>query len=76
MTKLRTVKKGGEKGDRVLTNSDFRVLELIDFSYRYLRLIDDPVDVHKRFDKNDTEDRYGEHILRVYETGKKLFGGK
>jgi hypothetical protein len=76
MARIRTVKKDGEAGERVLTNSDFRVLELIDFSYRYLRLIDDQIDVHKRFDKNDTEDRYGQNILTVYETGKKLFGGK
>lgn len=76
MAKIRTIKKDGGEGDRVLTNSDFRVLELIDFSYRYLRLIDDQIDVHKRFDKNDTEDRYGAHIATVYETGKKLFGGK
>ena len=76
MAKLRTVKKDGEAGDRVLTNSDFRVLELIDASYRYLRLIKDPVDIHKRFDKTDTEDRYGEHIRFVYERGEKLFGAK
>ena len=76
MAKLRTVKKDGESGDRVLTNSDFRVLELIDSSYRYLRLINDEIDVHKRFDKNDTEDRYAEHIRVVHEHGQKLFGGK
>jgi len=76
MVKLRSVKKNGERGDRVLTNSDYEVLRLIDFSYHYLRRIDDQVDPHKRFDKNDTEDRYGEDIVRVYETGKRLFGGK
>lgn len=76
MAKIRAIKKDGDTGERVLTNSDYRVLELIDFSYRYLRLIEDPVDIHKRFDKNDTEDRYGKHIEYVHERGKKLFGGK
>ena len=76
MPKTKTLIKDGGEGDRVLTNSDFRVLELIDYSYRYLRLIKDSVDVHKRFDKNDTGDRYGNHITYVYLTGKKLFGGK
>jgi hypothetical protein len=76
MSKIRTVKKDGSNGVRVLTNSDFRVLELIDSSYRYLRLINDQVDIHKRFDKNDTEDRYAEHIRVVHEHGRKLFGGK
>ena len=50
------------------------VLEMAQMTFQMVRNIQEPVDFHKRYDLNDTSDRYGQVIEWVHETGSWLFG--
>lgn len=76
MAKVRTVRKDGSKGDRVLTDNDLKVLALGDFAAIYSVGLKGEVDFRKRFDKADTSDPYGNAIRRFYEAGKMILDGK
>jgi hypothetical protein len=56
------------------TKHHARVIAMADFAHNRLSEIHQPVNPHKRYDKNDTTDLYGEVIEWVHETGAYLFG--
>lgn len=51
-----------------------RVLDMAKQTVARVSNIHQEVDFHKRFDKNDTKDQYGEAIEWLHETGAWLFG--
>lgn len=57
-----------------MNRRDEAVLEMAQRTFQKVKDITEPVDVHKRYDLNDTTDRYGEVIEWVHETGAWLFG--
>lgn len=57
-----------------MNRRDEAVLEMAQRTFQKVKDITQPVDVHKRYDLNDTTDRYGEVINWVHETGVSLFG--
>ena len=51
-----------------------KVLLMASLAHNRVRDIHQEVDYHKRFDRNDTTDQYGEAIEWLHETGAWLFG--
>ena len=58
--------------DRAL---DEQVLALAHDTFHMSRRITQPVDLHKRYRANDTDDPHARLIEFVYETGSELFRG-
>ncbi len=51
-----------------------KVLAMASMAHDAVAKIQQPVDPHKRYDRNDQNDQYGEVIEWVHETGAWLFG--
>ena len=57
-----------------LTAHQAKVLDMAEQTVARVSDIHQSVDIHKRFDRNDTTDQYGEAIEWLHETGAWLFG--
>lgn len=60
-----------------MSNTDKRdraVLEMLRMAHHRVEVLHQPVDFHKRYDRNDVSDPYGSVIEWVHETGAWLFG--
>jgi len=57
-----------------ITERDLRVLDMGNQTVARVSGIHQKIDFHKRFDRNDTNDQYGDAIEWLHETGAWLFG--
>ncbi len=57
-----------------MTTRDEQVLELAHDAFQMSRKIITPVDIHKRYQRNDHDDPHARLIEFVHMTGKTLFG--